>query len=124
MMNKMTTVLSLTKSVVLVFSLVLVSCEKDDISPKNLCGVQNPIQELAWLKDAIDEVRNDEYSYYSTALYQGERIFFYGNCDPTANYASFIQNCSGENLGNTSELYDRLSQIKVIWKPENSKCNL
>ncbi|UAM97797.1 hypothetical protein K8354_16125 [Polaribacter litorisediminis] len=118
----MKTILNLTKSVILVFSLVLISCEKDDILPTNLCEVQNPIEELAWLKEAIDEVRNDEYSYYSTALCQGERVFFYGNCDPTANYASFILNCAGDNLGITNELYDRLSKIEVIWKPENSKC--
>ncbi|WP_154852178.1 hypothetical protein [Cyclobacterium xiamenense] len=115
---------NLTKSAFLVFSFVLISCEKDDCSPKNPCEVQNPIQELPWLKEAIDEVRTDEYAYYSTALYQGERIFFFGNCDPLANYASIIRNCAGDELGNTNEVYDRLSEIEVIWKPENSKCKL
>ncbi|WP_166149078.1 hypothetical protein [Cyclobacterium plantarum] len=124
MMNKMKTILKLPQSVILVFLLGLISCEKDDSLPTNLCEVQNPIQELEWLKEAIDEVRNDEYSYYSTALYQGRRIFFYGTCDPLANYASFIRNCAGDNLGDTNELFDRLLEIKVIWKPENSKCNL
>lgn len=121
----MKTILNLTKSVILVFSFALISCEKDDsnFSPKNLCGVKNAIQELEWLKEAIDEVRNDQYSYYSTALYQGERVFFYVNCDPTVNYASFIRNCAGDNLGNTNELYDELAEIKVIWKNKNLKCN-
>jgi hypothetical protein len=122
-MNKMKTILNLTKSVILVFSLALISCEKEDCLPTSICEVQNPIEELAWLKEAIDEVRNDEYSYYSTALYQGERVFFYGNCDPTANYVSFIRNCAGDNLGNTNELYDQLKEIEVVWKQENSKCN-
>ncbi|WP_163381778.1 hypothetical protein [Cyclobacterium sp. SYSU L10401] len=121
----MKTILNLTKSVIFVFSFALISCEKEDpnLSPTHLCEVQNPAQEVEWLKTAIDEVRSDEYSYYSTALYQGERVFFYGNCDPLVNYASFIRNCAGDNLGNTNELYDRLSEIKVVWKHENSKCN-
>jgi hypothetical protein len=121
----MKTILNLTKSVILVFSLTLISCEKkdSDLSPKNLCGVQNAIQELEWLKEAIDEVLNDEYSYYSTALYKDERVFFYVNCDPAVNYVSFILNCAGENLGNTNELYDELSEIEVIWKHKDSKCN-
>ena len=51
------------------------------LSPTSLCGDQNPIQYLEWLKEAIDEIRNDEYSYYSTALYEDERVFFYGNCN-------------------------------------------
>lgn len=125
MTYKMKTILNLTKSIILVFSFTLISCEKNDsdLSPKNLCGVQNAIQELEWLKEAIDEVRNDEYSYYSTALYQSERVFFYVNCDPAVNYVSFILNCAGENLGNTNELYDELSEIEVVWKHENSKCN-
>lgn len=120
----MKTILNLTKSVILVFSFALISCEKDDsdFSPTNLCEVQNPIQELEWLKGAIDEVRNDEYSYYSTALYQGERVFFYVNCDPAVNYASFIRNCAGDNLGNTNELYDELAEIEVVWKHDDSKC--
>lgn len=121
----MKTIMNLTKSVIFVFSFALISCEKEDpdFSPKNLCEIQNPAQEIEWLKTAIDEVRSDEYSYYSTAMYQGERVFFYGNCDPLVNYASFIRNCAGDNLGNTNELYDRLSEIKVVWKHENSKCN-
>lgn len=121
----MKTILNLTKLILLVFSFALISCDKDDsdLPPKNLCGVENVIQELEWLKEAIDDVRNDEYSYYSTGLYQGESVFFYGNCDPAVNYTSFILNCAGENLGNTNELFDELTEIEVLWKHENSKCN-
>lgn len=121
----MKTILNLTKSTILVISLSLFSCENEDCDfpPSNLCKVQNPIQDLEWLKAAIDEVRNDEYSYYSMALYQGERVFFYGNCNPSANYVSFIRNCAGDNLGNTNEFYDQLKEIEVVWKQENSKCN-
>lgn len=121
----MKNLIRLSKSVLLVLLLTLISCEKDDDMdiPKYLCEVQNPIENILWLKEAIDEIRNDQYSYYSTAIYQGERVFFYGNCDPTVNYASFIRNCAGDNLGNTNEFYDSLSKIEVVWKHQDSKCN-
>jgi hypothetical protein len=56
-------------STLFVLSLSLISCEKDDAIEIFTCvgEVQNPTQDILWLKGAIEEDRNDQYSYYSTA---------------------------------------------------------
>ena len=105
--------------------MILTSCEKDDDIDlgNNTCNVSNPAQELSWLEEAIDNVKQDEYSYYVMAKYKGETVFYYGNCNPAANYVSFIHNCSGDNLGETNEFQDELSDRTTIWKHEETKCN-
>jgi hypothetical protein len=102
-------------------SISLVSCEKDD---NNTCNVSNPVEEIAWLKEAIDNVEEDEYSYYVMANYKGETVFYYVNCHPLVNYASFILNCNGDNLGYTNNLQDELTNMTILWKHEASKCDL
>jgi len=111
--------------VAIIMSITLISCGKDDNkdSNNNKCNVSNPAEELDWLKEAIDHVKQDEYSYYAMATYKGETVFYYGNCNPLINYASFVQNCSGDNLGNKNDLYDELTDITILWKHVNSKCN-
>lgn len=58
-----------------------------------------------------------------TATYKGETVFYYGNCHPVINYASSILNCNGDALGNTSDLYNELTDVRLLWKHEESKCN-
>lgn len=103
----------------------MISCSDDDNKDfdNNKCNVSNPTEDLVWLKEAIDEVKEDEFSYYVMANYKGETVFYYGNCDPTINYASFIQNCNGENIGNTNDLQDELSDETIVWKHAESKCD-
>ncbi len=109
----------------LVIIFTLISCDRDENtdSDDNKCNVTNPAEEIAWLKEAIDNVKQDVYSYYVMANYKGETVFYYGNCNPAANYSSIVQNCSGENLGDTNDLYYELTQITILWKHEESKCN-
>jgi hypothetical protein len=104
----------------IVSSAMLFSCEKESNSNSK---VSNPAEEIVWLKEAIDDIKQDEYAYYAMANYKGDTVFYYGNCNPVINYVSVIQNCKGEKLGYTSELYDKLTDIKIIWKHANSKCN-
>jgi hypothetical protein len=111
--------------VAIIMPITLISCEKDDNKDSNnsKCNVSNPAEEIDWLKEAIDGVKQDEYSYYAMATYKGETVFFYGNCNPVINYVSFLRNCSGDNLGYTNDLYDELTDITILWKHVDSKCN-
>ena len=104
------------------FSVALVSCEKDDNG--NNCNVSDPAEDLEWLKQEIDNIKQDEYAYYVMAKYKGQTVFYNGNCNPTINYASIVKNCDGDSLGYTNDLYDRLTELSVLWKHENSKCDL
>ncbi|RIH62889.1 hypothetical protein D1164_22680 [Mariniphaga sediminis] len=110
--------------VTIISSITLGSCKKDENNDlNNKCNVSNPAEELDWLKEAIDDVKEDEYAYYAMATYKGKTVFYYGNCNPAANYASTVKNCSGENLGHTDDLYDELTDITILWKHVDSKCN-
>ena len=109
----------------IIFSVVLVSCEKDENrdTKSNKCNVSNPIEDLDWLKQAIDDVKQDEYSYYVMATYEGETVFYYGNGNPLINYISIVRNCTGDSLGLTNDLFDELTEISILWKYADSKCN-
>ncbi len=113
------------KKMISIFSylLLLISCQDDDQSNNELkCDVSNPIAELSWLKEQINE--SGKYSYYMTAKYNGQTVFYNGNCDPRVNYQSSVFNCSGELLGGTTTLSDSLSEIKILWIHQESKCQL
>jgi len=112
-----------------VIALFLFSCHKDsNESPTEICDVSNPTEELPWLKASIEsleagDAENLKYSYYMTAKLDGQTVFYYGNCNPSINYSSSIQNCSGETLGTLSTLYTQLTDTKVLWRPSGSLCN-
>lgn len=112
----------------LVFGVLIVpisSCENDDDGSEKLgCNVANPITDLVWLQEAIADLENDPYSYYATATYEGKTVFYYVNCDPAVNYVSYLLNCKGNQLGFTNDYQSSLEDIAVIWKPEDSLCNL
>jgi len=108
----------------IIFSIALISCKKDENKDKetNKCNVSNPVEDLDWLKQEIDNVKQDEYSYYVMATYKGETVFYYGNCNPVVNYISIVRNCTGDSLGLTADLYDELTEVSTLWKHANSKC--
>jgi hypothetical protein len=110
--------------VAFILSISLISCEDDDCPVfDNTCNVSNPAVELDWLKQAINDVKEDEYSYFVMATYQGETVFYYGNCNPLVDYISFIQNCNGEIIGNTNDFMGELTDITIIWKHKDSECS-
>ena len=111
---------SLLLITVISISFVIISCKKEDAENDN-CNFSNPTEELIWLKTMVTDM--DEYSYIKSATYNGETVFFNGNCDPLANSVSSVYNCSGEVIGYTNDLYDDLSEIKLEWEHENSMCN-
>ena len=108
----------------IIMSFTALSCDNDDkTNSDEICNVSNPAEDLDWLKEAIDNVENDEYSYFAMADYNGETVFYYGNCNPLINFVSIVMNCNGENLGNTNDLYDDLTDIEILWQHDNSQCN-
>ena len=116
--------------ILLVISLLSFSCNNDDDN-KRFCNVDNPTEDLQWLKTEIsnrveNESEDDKYFYIMQVSHNNKDIFVYGNCHPLINSVSPIFNCKGEHLGN---LYDDdfpgeiLSIGKVIWKTDNFECD-
>ncbi len=108
----------------LAFIGTLISCSTDDDKDiDNTCNVSDPTEELVWLKEEIDTIKDDEFSFYAMATLDGETVFYYGNCNPAVNYISTLRNCSGEVLGNTNDFSDELTDITIIYKHENTQCD-
>jgi hypothetical protein len=87
--------------------------------------VENPVEDLVWIKSFIQEMSGsgyNGYSYFKQASYQGETVFYFGSCDPLANWALIVKNCEGNRIAGEISLFD-LTDQKVIWKPANSACN-
>ena len=118
---------------ILIIIAVVLSCKKDSLSDTT-CNVSNPLEQLPWLKTTIQALDSfpDREKYYiiSMAKYNGGTVFLEGYCDPSANYVIPVLNCSGERIGILGfgipgeGVIDQgsLTNIKVIWKSENSEC--
>lgn len=117
-----------TKLVTALFfiSLIVFSCHHDD-DVSMMCNVSNPIEDLEWLKNRIDELvqtGNGEF-YISQANYNGKTIFIEANCCLVCNSIIPVYYCSGESVGYIGDdnlTWTLLDNDKVIWKPDDFKC--
>ena len=106
------------------FLIGLTSCGQDDENfGINTCAVENPAEEIEWIRKVIESHADDEYSTCMMADYQGETVFYHSNCNPLENWSFSVLNCEGEVLGILSELRDELTNITTIWKHEDSRCD-
>lgn len=106
----------------LVLSIVW-SCQEPD--GPTVCGVEDPINELSWLKADLKEVENSgllQYFYLVQASHKGKVVFYFSNCCPFCKFAIIIKDCQGNILNDVSS--DQITDQKIIWKPANSFCKL
>jgi hypothetical protein len=109
--------------VLFVCSVLLFSCNENE-DPIG-CGVENPVEDLAWIREAIEFSQSSAlagFAYLIQGTYRGETVFIVASCCPFCNLIEVAQNCRGEVISDAS-VNDVMDQ-KVIWKPENSACNL
>lgn len=113
-------------------SLIFLACSNsEEFNSKSACGVDNPVEDLAWLKNKIKQMEQDDevdyqYSYIKQTSAEKRDIFIYANCDPLANSVFIVYNCSGENIGYIGDEKfpsELLSKGTVIWKTTDNKCN-
>jgi len=100
------------------------SCDEDE-DPATACGVDQPIENLAWLQEMeenLSEGSLSEYSYIKQATYKGGTVFFPGSCCPHCNWALILYDCSGNAIQEDYTM-DDLEEQKLIWQPANSTCN-
>lgn len=98
------------------------------------CSVENPTEELAWLRKEIQAREQDpndyvDYQYIVQAAYEGETVFIYRDCYPYSNSIVQVFNCSGELLGYLGYREEDidfavLENVVTIWRPATSKCSL
>lgn len=108
---------------ILLFIIIGFACqEKDD--PATACGVSDPIENIAWLKQLAESASTgglSEYAYITQAKYKGKRVFYQGSCCPNCSWALILFDCEGNRI-NEEIRFDDLEDSEVIWKPGNSEC--
>ncbi len=106
-------------TILLVFIVFSVSCrEKEDLIP---------FQHLPWLMEQIEVLEKSDlspYFYLVQAKYQGETVYYFGNCCPFCNSAPpDVYDEAGNFVGNILSLdSDKLVDHEKIWKSENHQC--
>ena len=97
------------------------------------CNVQNPVTELAWLSDRIEEINQSagsEHFYVQSAQYLTQDVFIIENCCPDClTLPPPVYNCEGTLLGRVGTGKDDInpSLLKnetIVWKPDNFTCNV
>ncbi|KGL62541.1 DUF6970 domain-containing protein [Polaribacter sp. Hel1_85] len=112
------------KTIFLLLIFVVFSCnDKNEVSL--VCGVENPIEELAFLneiKNNIDRIDCAGKSAIIQYIYKSEIVFEVNICDQIADGQTSVYNCSGEvvcTFGgiagvNTCPDFDKLRTDKII----------
>jgi hypothetical protein len=105
-----------------VYSLIVFSCNENE-DPAG-CGVENPVEDIAWIKEAI-KFQNSGlagFAYLVQGTYKGRTVFIMESCCPFCNIITVVQDCRGEVLPDAS-VSDVINK-KVIWKPSSSVCTI
>ena len=106
------------------------SCQEKAEEPTfEVCGVKDPVKELAWLAERIASSGQSElnkYFFITVADYNEETIFLMKNCCPFCNSVVTAYNCEGTFLavvGSESEINPSLIlNEREFWKPRNFAC--
>lgn len=91
----------------------------------NTCSVDNPVEDLPWLKQKISEMETSknallEFSYIQMGTYKNETIFIANSCCPYCYIVPVIYNCNGDVMDNVDS--GKVENVKTIWKPKNFAC--
>ena len=108
---------------------LMTSCSEED--PLLFCGTQKPVEDIPWLKEAIEEVKQSELledTYVMSGRYEGQTVFFFQNCCPFCNFAIIVLDCQGNSLGilggNDGIAIENIEELTPVWIPENSVCQI
>jgi len=116
-------------------SLMAFSCEKDETTNMlvsgNTCTVNNPVEELAWLKAEVQRREQnpsdiEKYFYIQQADYKQQTVFIYNNCCPMCNTIMPVYDCQGKllfYLSDKPEEGKNIKNTKVIWQPKDYACS-
>lgn len=119
------------KIVLLICLCSFLCCDDDTVNIPIVaaCGVDNPIEDLPWLRSLADEINQNEsdvapFFFIEMAEYEGETIFISNNCCPICSTIVPVYNCEGEFL---SFLNDKIKltdtrNLGVIFKRDDFSC--
>ena len=105
--------------------------EDNDVAVIAACGVPNPIEDLDWLQNRVQELRENEsdeaqYFFVSQAVFKGETVFIFNNCCPFCNIVAPVFDCAGLQIGllNNEVPEGELSDTQLVFRPDTFSCQL
>ena len=115
------------KRLLFLFLLLFAFACSDDDENKSVCEVDNPVEDLEWLRAELEGDSQSTYSdtFVYQALYFGQPVIYISICCPACNMAPpAIRKCNGEVIGSLGvEINpDHLQNQQIIWRTENGIC--
>ena len=103
---------------ILVISITACEPEKAPL----VCGGEDPLNDLPWLKEMVVEYEQYKDSYLVQADLHGNTVFFFGSCCTACNWAIIPYDCDGGQLKIANLKFESFESWKIIWTPENTTC--
>jgi len=107
---------SIVTILLIVVLLSLNSCEKAN----RLCGGNDPVNELPWLKVEISRLSSQNKCYtISRSSYNAQTVYIISSCEPNIDSIPLLYRCDGTLINlSESELKEVkfTGKIELIWK--------
>ena len=107
------------KRIILVLLVFLIFQSCADVMQDD-CGVDNPVEDLEWLKLQTENVPKESFVFLVRGRYKGRTVFFFDVCNRFWPSLHVISDCRGELMEDAS--VNDIVEQEVIWRPEGSKC--
>ncbi len=108
----------------------LISCNNDNTFIGG-CDLDNPRDELPWLKTRIDSMASSDspqiiYCYVVKGKYKNSTVFRFEDCNPVLAKVIFTLNCDGNPIESEDEFISirDLKNPVIIWKPNDFACQV
>ncbi|CAL2091028.1 conserved exported protein of unknown function [Tenacibaculum sp. 190524A02b] len=113
------------KTTVLLLTLVFFfSCADNDVK-NEVCGVENPIEQLAWLKkkkEDLEKMASPGKKHIIQYTYKNQPVFLIDACVDCADGLQYLFNCAGEKIcefggidgRNTCPDFDKTKTNKIV----------
>ena len=102
------------------------SC-KGDVDPVLICGSSNPTEEIAIIKEMVQNIESSEFgkesSYVRSGKYKGVRYIYVGSCCTSCFWVPEFYTCEGEKIENPDFSIGDLEDLQLIYQSETNICH-
>ena len=107
--------------------ITVIACQDSDDGP---CNVSEPISELQWIKEALEDIENDTtllktYASIKQGKYGKKKVFLIDNCCPNCLFTPFpVYDCDGIIVGHLGDdiEYKDIVDWQTLYTPNNYEC--
>jgi hypothetical protein len=106
----------------LLFAIALSCSDESDCAEEcensSFCGVDNPAENLPWLKEQINELEqwnHGDYFYFASVRYMGMPAILQSNCCINCDSRPRLLNCDGEEIETDGFVMEQLTHFKLLY---------